>query len=143
MKARALLMGAVAVLSGCNQGAETKSGNQVANAAPASPKHPTYCFFKDADTKDWKASRGADGNITVKGRAHVEDTRYQAALSEQEISGTNASLWLTMGPNSGAYGAPENWWDVSAAIPNSGAVESVTVMCGNKTVAQLKVPSAH
>jgi hypothetical protein len=144
MKARALLLvGAVAALSGCNQGAETNSANQVANAAEASPKHPSYCFFKDADTKDWKASRGADGNITVKGRAYVEDTRYQAALSEQEMSGVNASLWLTMGPNSGAYGAPENWWDVSAAIPNSGAVESVTVMCGNKTVAQLKVPSAH
>jgi hypothetical protein len=144
MKARALLLaGAVAVLSGCNQGAETNAANQVVNAAAAKPRHPTYCFYKDANTKGWKASRGTGGNIAVKGRAYLEDRRYQAALDQPEISGTTASLWLTMPPNNGAYGALENWWDVNARIPNSGAVETVTIMCGTKTVAQLKVPLAH
>src|SRR4051812_28354569 len=118
MKPRALLFaGAVAVLAGCNQGTET-AANQ-ANAAAAKPKHPTYCFFKDSDTKGWVASRDAAGNISVKGKGHLDDNRYAAQLSQPEISGTSASLWLTMGPNTGAYGAPENWWDVKASIPNS------------------------
>ena len=62
-----------------------------------------------------------------------------AALGQPELSGTNASLWLTMGPNTNAYGAPGNWWDATATIPGSSGVDAVTVMCGTKTVAQLKV----
>ena len=146
MNARALLLaGAVAVLAGCNQGAETTANQTnvaVTAAAAAKPKHPTYCFFKDSDTKGWAASRDASGNISVKGKGHLDDSRYAAELSQPEISGASATLWLTMGPNTGAYGAPENWWDVKASIPNGSAIDSVTIMCGTKTVAQLKVPPA-
>ena len=140
MNARALLLaGVVAALAGCNQAGENAAGNVGTNAVASAPKHPTYCFFKDPDTKGWAASRDAAGNISVKGKGHLDDNRYAAELSQPEISGTSASLWLTMGPNTGAYGAPENWWDVKTSIPNSGAIDSVTIMCGTKTVAQLKV----
>ena len=44
-----------------------------------------------------------------------------------------------MPPNSTGMGAQGNWWDVSATIPGSAAVEAVTVMCGTKTVANLAV----
>jgi hypothetical protein len=140
MNARTLLFaGAVAALTGCNQAAENRSENVATNAAAPAPKHPTYCFFKDSATKGWSASRDAGGNVAVKGKALVEDTRYQATLGTPEMSGTNASLWLTMGPNTNAYGAPGNWWDVTATVPGSSGVDAVTVMCGAKTVAQLKV----
>ena len=140
-----LLAGAVVLLTGCNQGAETNAPENVAaNATSASaPKHPTYCFFKDAATKAWTASRDALGNITVKGKAQVEDTRYMAELGTPEIAGSSASLWLTMGPNTGSYGAPENWWDVTASIPNSSGIDAVAVMCGTKTVAMLKVAAGR
>ena len=135
-----LLAGAVAALAGCNQSANTNASDNVAtNAAASAPKHPTYCFFKDSDTKSWSASRDAQGNATVKGKALLEDTRYMAALGQPEVSGTNASLWLTMSPNTNAYGAPGNWWDATATIPGSSGVDAVTVKCGTKTVAQLKV----
>ena len=146
MKVVTLLFAAVALaaLAGCNQGSETTANqaNASANAAAAKPKHPTYCFFKDSDTKGWAASRDAAGNVSIKGKAYVEDTRYAAELDQPEISGTSASLWLTMGPNTAATGAPENWWDVKTGIPNSYAIDSVTIMCGTKTVAQLKLPPA-
>jgi hypothetical protein len=140
MNARALLFaGAVAFIAGCNQAGNNAAENVAANAAASAPKHPTYCFFKDADTQGWSASRDAEGNITVKGRAHLDDNRYMAQLGQAEVSGTNARLWLTMGPNTGTYGAPENTWDVKATVPNSSAVATVAVMCGTKTVTQLSV----
>jgi hypothetical protein len=144
MNARTLLLaGAVAALAGCNQASENRSENGVTNAAASATKHPTYCFFKDSDTKGWSASHDAAGNVAVKGKALLEDTRYMAALGQPEISGANASLWLTMGPNTNAYGAPGNWWDVAATVPGSSGVDAVTVMCGTKTVAQLKVGKAR
>ena len=140
MNARALLLGgAAALLAACNQAADRTAENAAANAAASTPKHPSYCFFKDADTKGWAASRAAEGNIVVKGKAHLDDNRYMGMLVQPEVSGASASLWLTMGPNTNATGAPENWWDVTATVPNSAAVASVTVMCGTKTVAQLPV----
>jgi hypothetical protein len=144
MKSGTLLFAAAAAaaVAGCNQGSETNTAKVSANNAAAAPKHPTYCFFTDTDTKGWSASRDATGNVSVKGKAHLEDNRYAAELGQPEISGTSASLWLTMGPNTGAYGAPENWWDVKTSIPNSSAVDTVTIICGTKTVAQLKVPAA-
>src|SRR5436305_3956395 len=127
MNARALLLlaGAVAALAGCNQGGENAAGNVATNAAASAPKHPTYCFFKDSDTKGWSASRDAAGNVAVKGKALLEDTRYMAAVGEPEISGSKARLWLTMGSNTNAYGAPGNWWDATATIPGSSGVEAV------------------
>src|SRR5438045_3331525 len=143
MNVRALLLaGAVAALAGCNQSGENAAGNVATNAVASAPKHPTYCFFKDADTKGWTAARGKSGDLTVKGKGHLDDARYAAQLGQAEVSGTAASLWLTMGQNTGAYAARDNWWDVSASIPNSGAVATVKVMCGSKTVAELKAPAA-
>jgi hypothetical protein len=138
-----LLAGTVAALAGCNQAAENTTANVATNAVASAPKHPTYCFFQDSDTKGWSASRDAAGNVTVKGKALLEDTRYMAALGQPEISGTKASLWLTMGSNTDAYGAPGNWWDATATIPGSSGVDVVTIMCGTKTVAQLKVGKAR
>jgi hypothetical protein len=144
MNARTLLLaGAVAALAGCNQAGENAAANVGSNAAASAPKRPTYCFFKDSDTKGWSASRDAAGNVTVKGKALLEDTRYMAALGQPELSGTKASLWLTMGSNTNAYGAPGNWWDATATIPRSSGVDAVTIMCGTKTVAQLKVAKAR
>lgn len=143
MNIRALLLaGAVVVLAGCNQRGETNAANEAANATATEPQHPTYCFFKDADTSGWSASRDPQGNVSVKGKAHIDDNRYMATLGQPEVKGASASLWLTMGPNTGATGAPDNMWDVSASVPNSGAVTSVAVMCGSKTVAQLTVAAA-
>src|SRR5437763_968490 len=139
MNVRALLLaGAVAALAGCNQSGENAAGNVATNAVASAPKHPTYCFFKDADTKGWSAARDAAGEVPVKGKGLLEDTRYMAPLAPPEISGTNASLWLTVGSNTNAYGAPGNWPDVTAAAPGSSGVDAVTILCGTKTVAQLK-----
>ena len=142
MNARLLLVaGAVVALGGCGEGGEKATDNASTNAAAvAKPKHPTYCFFADADRKGWSAARGKSGDVTVKGKGRLEDRRYMAQLEQPEVAGTAVSLWLTMVPNTNATGALENWWDVTATIPNSGAVETVKVMCGTKTVAELKAP---
>ena len=136
-----LLAAGAAGVAGCSQGAENQA-NAAANAASnaaAAKTHPTYCFFADEATKGWTVSRDSKGDVMVKGQAHIEDRRYMAALSEQELSGNAASLWLTMSPNNTGMGAQGDWWDVSATIPGSAAVEAVTVMCGTKTIANLAV----
>ena len=55
------------------------------------------------------------------------------------MTGTTAEIAPTIGLNDTGYGAPDNWWDVTATIPNSAAVDTVNVTCGPKTVAALKV----
>jgi hypothetical protein len=76
--------------------------------------------------------------VTVTGKAHVKDSRYMAQLGEPEIAGNKASVWLTLGTNTTGYAANEqDVWDVSARIPAAGAVESISVMCGKKVVADL------
>ncbi len=90
-----------ALVAGCNEGGDTNAAgaaNASANSVAAKPKHPSYCFFKDLETKSWSAARDAQGNVTVKGKAHIEDTRYTAQLAAPEVSGSSATLWLTMGP---------------------------------------------
>jgi len=128
-----------AVAAGCNQAADKPAANTSNTAAAQKPK-PKYCFFKDNETKDWSASRDKDGNIVVKGKAYRADPRYQALLGEAAVTGTTARIAPTIGQNATGYGAPDNWWDVTATIPNSSAVESVMVECGPKTLAELKVP---
>src|SRR5689334_5196396 len=125
-----LLAGSVAILGACHQAESNTATNEAANSVATAPKHPTYCFFKDSATKGWSASRDAQGNVIVKGKGHLDDTAYMAQLGEPEIAGKTATLWLTMGTNTGATGAPENWWDVKATIPNAAAIDSVTIMCG-------------
>jgi hypothetical protein len=87
----------------------------------------------------WAASRDKAGNVTLKGKAHVKDPRYDAILGAPTIAGSTAQISPTIAPN-GGYEAPGDWWDVKAVIPSSATVTSVTVTCGAKTVAQLSVP---
>jgi hypothetical protein len=131
-----------AALGGCNSsdGADNGAANVSANTAAAEkPKHPTYCFFKDANTKGWSAARDKSGNVTVKGKAYLADAAYSGSLIQGEAEGGKASIWLTMAPNSTGYAKPDGWWDVTATIPDSAAAKSVAVMCGTKTVASLSV----
>jgi hypothetical protein len=127
-----------ATLAACGQQNENPAANQAA-AQPKKPKAP-YCFFKDSETKDWKASRDKQGNIVVKGKAFRLDSRYRAIIGKIDVGPAKIVVWPTIEQNDTAYGAPDNWWDVKAAIPNSAALDTVEVHCGDKTIAQLKVP---
>ena len=124
-------------LAGCGQ-PDDKSPARKAEAQPR--KKAAYCFFKDEEMKAWSATRGKDGNITVKGKAHVKDPRYKAVFGAPTITGTTAELAPSISQNDTGYAALEDWWDISAAIPKSSSISAVTVRCGDKAVAQLKVP---
>src|SRR4051812_48405028 len=130
-----------ASLAACGQG-----GGEAKNRIAAAPKKekPRYCFFKDAETKAWAASRGKDGNIIVKGKAYRSDSRYKALLGDPKVSGSTAVVWPSISVNDTGFAAPagDDWWDVSFAIPGSAAVDTVDVKCGKKTFAELKVPLA-
>ena len=140
MRQSIILLGALLAVAGCNEAADTTAANT--NTAKTEKPKPKYCFFKDAETKGWTASRDKAGNIVVKGKAYRSDPRYQAQLGAAEVTGNTAVIRPSIGQNTTGYGAPENWWDVSATIPNSDGVETVKVECGPKTLAELKVPPA-
>ena len=129
---------ATAALAGCGQSDENAAKQPAANAAQPKKK-PAYCFFKDKETKGWTASRGKDGNVIVKGKVYRSDPRYQALLGPPTVTGTSAEISPTIQQNATGFAAPENWWDVTATIPNSAAVDTVAVNCGAKTLADLKV----
>jgi len=137
MRTPLVLLGVAALLGGCGKSDDV--ANQAATNAAQPKKRPAYCFFKDSETKGWAASRGKDGNITVKGKAYRQDSRYQAVLGPPEVSGTTATIAPTITQNMTAYGAEDDWWDVTATIPNSSAVDTVNVTCGAKTLATLAV----
>jgi len=139
MNLRFLCLASAALLGGCGQSDDGASNQAAANTAQPKKK-AAYCFFKDKETKGWAASREKDGNIKVKGKAYRSDSRYQAVLGPPEVSGTTASIAPTITQNMTAYGAEDNWWDVAATIPGSAAVDTVTVTCGARTLAELKVP---
>lgn len=142
MTGRMVALAAAIGLTACNpggDGAANKSANAAAKAAAPGLKRPTYCFFKDAATKAWAASVDASGNVMVKGKVKLDDRRYRGDMTQSEVAGATARLWVTMAPNTTGMGAVENWWDVNLTIPGSGAVASVTVLCGTKTVAKLVV----
>jgi len=130
-----LIASAAAMLLGCGKSDKT------ANEAAAEPvkKKVAHCFFKDSETKGWAASRGKDGNIKVKGKAYRSDSRYQAVLGPPEVAGTMVSIAPTITQNMTGFGAEDDWWEVTATIPNSAAVDTVTVNCGAKTLATLPV----
>jgi len=141
MKTRVFGIAAAVVLTACGpSGGADNATNIAANATAdaAAPKRPTYCFFKDAATRGWSAVPDASGNVAVKGQVKVDDKRYRGDLSQSEVAGDGARLWLTMAPNTG-YADDDNWWDLAATVPDSGAVTQVTVLCGKKEVAKLKV----
>jgi hypothetical protein len=132
-----LLLGVAGLVTACGRSNNSPDSSQ---AAAQPEKKPTYCFFKDEEMKDWAAIRDKDGNITVKGKAHVKDPRYKAVLGAPVITGTSAELSPSIGQNDTGFGAPDDIWELSAALPNSAAVTIVTVTCGGKTAARLEVP---
>ena len=137
MRKTALMFGALLV-AGCDRAAEEPAANGSATNA-AEPKRAAYCFFKDAETEKWSASRDGEGNIVVKGRAFRSDPRYKAELGPAEVSGDMATISPTIVQN-GGYASPDNWWDLSATIQSSAAVTRVTVACGKKTLAEFNLP---
>ena len=139
MHKQVLTIAAVAVLSACGQQADNAASNQAASVQPK--KKAAYCFFKDAEMKGWAASRSKDGNIVVKGEAYRSDSRYQAVFAPAEVSGGTAEIAPTIQNNATGYGAPDNWWKLEATIPNSAPVQTVKVICGQKTLAELQVPA--
>lgn len=139
MRTSILLVSAAAVLSACGQSDDNQPANQTAPNAAQPKKKAAYCFFKDSETRGWTASRGKDGNIIVKGKAYREDSRYKAVLGQPIVNGTVAEIVPGITVNDTGYGAPANWWDLTTTIPNSAAVDTVDVKCGDKTLAELKV----
>ena len=131
-----LLLGA-AGLAACGQGNDQTTANQ---PAPKKEK-PKYCFFKDAESKDWTAKRGKDGNVVVTGKLYRSDGRYMAVLGEPKISGSSVELWPSISVNNTGASMPDGWWELSATIPGSAAIDTVDVKCGKKTFAELKVPT--
>jgi hypothetical protein len=136
-----ILLGGMVALGACGQsGDDTASDNAAANAAAAEKPRPAYCFFKDDETKGWTAKTDKDGNVVVSGKAYREDARYKALLSPATVIGTTAETAPTITANDTGFAAQDNWWDVTLTIPNSQAVTSVKVSCGDKLIATLSVP---
>lgn len=136
-----LLLSTAAGLAACGQTANDAANNAAANTAVAAkPEKTPYCFFKDKEMKGWKAAVGKDGDVIVSGKAYRSDSRYTAQIGKMEVAGATATVRPTINPNTSGYGAPDNWWDISQAIPGSAAVDTVIVKCGDKTVATLAVP---
>ena len=141
MRKLTILIGAAAALAGCGKASDNGAAtNAAANNAAPPPKPAAYCFFKDSETKDWKATADKDGNIVVSGKVYREDSRYKAILSPATVSGTTADIAPTIAQNDTGFAAPGNWWDVSQTVPNSQAVDTVKVRCGDETIASLSVP---
>jgi ABC-type Fe3+-hydroxamate transport system substrate-binding protein len=140
MRKHIMLLGISATLAGCGQSAENGSANNATNTASAEKPKAAYCFFKDAETKGWTAKADKSGNVVVTGKAYREDARYKALLSPATVAGNTAEIAPSIGPNDTGFAAPDNWWTLNETIPNSQAVETVTVKCGDETIATLKVP---
>lgn len=141
MRQSMILIAASAALAACGQSAGNSDSGPAANTATAAKAEKVpYCFFKDSETKGWKASVGKGGNIVVTGKAYRSDSRYIAQIGTMDVSGTSATVRPTISPNNTGFGAPEDWWDIKQTVPDSAAVETVLVKCGAKTVATLAVP---
>jgi hypothetical protein len=134
-----MLLAGCAAVAGCQQASDDQSANQSATVQPKRERTP-YCFFKDDETKDWKASVDKEGNVVVRGKAYRQDSRYKAVLDKPKVEGANAEVWPTVVANDARYGAPEDWWPIDFTIPGSAAVRHVAVRCGAKTFASLDVP---
>jgi hypothetical protein len=137
---RSIILLGTAVVAGCGQSATNNAAaNMAANSAAAEPPKPAYCFFKDSETKGWKAKTDKSGDVVVTGKAYREDSRYKAVLAPVKVTGTTAEISPTVTVNDTGYAAPDNWWDLTATLPNSQAIASVRVTCGAKTIAELSV----
>ena len=132
-------MVAASMLAACTQSADNGPANETAANTVQPKKKASHCFFKDDEMKGWSATRGKDGNITAKGKVYRSDSRYKVVFGEPVIDGSTVELSPTLQQNTAAYGAPEDWWDVSSTVPNSAAIETIRVTCGGKTLADIKV----
>ena len=139
MRKSIILLGAAAGLAGCGQSSENAANNAAANSAAAEKPKPAYCFFKDDETKGWAVKVDKDGNVVLSGKVYRSDSRYKAVLQPATVNGTTAEVSPTITVNDTGFAAPEDWWDVSQTIPNSGAVTTVNVTCGKNTAASLTV----
>jgi hypothetical protein len=139
MRQLIMVAGLVFAVAACGQ-SQPAPQNNAATASSTAGKKPAYCFFKDSETKDWKAKLDKSGSVVVSGKAYRQDSRYKAILSPAVVTGTSAEVAPTITVNDGAFGAPSDWWEVSQTIPNSEAITTVVVKCGDKTVATLAVP---
>ena len=90
--------------------------------------------------KSWKAKFVNYGNVVVIFNSYSEDPRYKALLSPAVVSGPTAEVAPTVGQNDTGFASPDNWWELSETIPNSQAVSTVNVKCGEDTLASLPVP---
>lgn len=133
-----VMLGAASALAACGQSNEP-TRNLAANSASAEKPRPSYCFFKDEETKDWAAKADKSGNVVVTGKAYRQDSRYKAQLGPATVSGTTAEMAPTITVNDTGFATPDNWWAMSETIPASSVVTSVVVKCGDKTVATLSV----
>jgi len=141
MRKSTFVLGALAGLAACGQSSDEAANQAAVKAAAAAKKpKPAYCFFKDPDTKAWKASRDKAGNVVVHGKAFRLDPRYKAVLQPAVVSGAKAEVSPTVAVNDTGFASPDNWWDVTQTIPASGAVDTVTVKCGSRALAELTVP---
>ncbi|HEX5238534.1 MAG TPA: hypothetical protein VFW39_08735 [Sphingomicrobium sp.] len=129
-------------VSACGQQGGNSTANAPVNAAAAPAQAPrrAYCFFKERETKDWKARLDKAGNVVVTGKVYREDSRYKAVLGPSTMNGTTAEIAPTLTVNDTGYAAPGDWWNVIATIPDSQAIDTVAVNCGEKTIATLKIP---
>jgi hypothetical protein len=138
MRKSLIVLGVAALATGCGQ-TDNGATSQAAASTAQPKKKPAFCFFEANETKGWKASRGKDGTITVKGKAHRSDGRYKAIFGPPEISGTAASISPTITNNDTGFSQADDWWDISATIPGSAAVDTVKVTCGADVLATLPV----
>jgi len=134
-----ILFCAAASLCACGQSTDNAAKDGAANNAAAEAPKPAYCFFKDSETKDWKAKLDKSGNVVITGKAYREDPRYKAILSPAAINGMTADIAPTITVNDTGYASPDNWWPITATIPNSQSVETVNVKCGDKTLKTIKL----
>ena len=144
MRGRMFLTAVAASLTACGQsGGDDPAANSTAiataNATAPAKKRPTYCFFKDAATRGWSAATDASGNVRVTGQAMLDDSRYRGDLSQSEVAGDTATVWVTMVPNNTGFADEDDWWDVAVTVPDSKVAANVIVLCGKKEVAKLKV----
>ena len=141
MKASLLVVAcSAASLAACSQPAENNSSNAAAANSAVAEKKQAYCFFKDDEMTSWKASRDADGNIRVEGKAHVKDPRYKAVVGQVAVGPKKVMISPTITTNDTGYAQPDDWWPISVGVPNTAALSEAVVQCGDKTVADLQLP---
>ncbi|HZU51087.1 MAG TPA: hypothetical protein VE968_04350 [Sphingomicrobium sp.] len=140
MKRLCILVSSSILLASCGRSENQPTNNgAAANAAQAEKPH-AYCFFKDEEMKGWTAKRDQHGDISVDGEAHVADPRYKASFSKVAVGPKKAIFELTISQNDLGYAMRDNWWHVGLIAPNSASLTEATVQCGDKLVADLKLP---